>query len=269
MYLEYFGLKEEPFSLSPDPRFAYLSQEHKNALAKIFWTVKRKRGLAIVYGDVGTGKTTLASLLLKEFPNEDYKIALINNPSFNTENQFLRAILQEFGVEEKAHSKFNLLNILNAFLLKEAVVNDKVCLLIVDEAHIMKFRLLESLRLLLNFEKSDQKLLQCVLFGQLELTQKIRKKKNLAQRVALKSVLDSLSFSDTESLIKHRLKVAGCKKDLFTKKALEEIFNLSGGIPRRISSLADGALSHAFLTNKTIVDEVAILAAAQDLEGVI
>lgn len=267
MYLEFFGLKEEPFSLSPDTRFMYLTQEHKEALARALLTIDRGRGLFVIYGDIGTGKTMLSVKLLEELRLRDYKVGLIPTPSFNTENQLLKEIIREFELEEEGRSKPELMGIIHSFLIKSFDVGDRIVLMI-DEAQGLSRGMLEVLRLLLNFETKSGKMLQLVLIGQNELRDNVRAKANLRSRVAAAATLDNLMYEDVRDLIYHRLRVSGATHNrTFPEPIIQQIYTASRGIPRDISIIADAALMRAYLSGKKIIDENILEAALRDWEA--
>ncbi len=267
MYLEFFGLREEPFSLSPDTRFMYLTKEHKDALARALLTLDRGRGLFVIYGDIGTGKTMLSIKLLEELRARNYKVGLIPTPTFNTENQLLREIIREFEIGEVGRSKPELMGIIHSFLIKSFAADDRVILMI-DEAQGLSRSMLEVLRLLLNFETKSGKMLQLVLIGQNELRDNVRAKANLRSRVAAAATLDNLMYEDVRELIYHRLRIAGMKHNrTFPEPIIQEIYTASRGIPRDISIIADAALMRAYLANKKIVDKQVLEAALRDWEA--
>src|SRR5690242_13397263 len=168
-YLEFFGLVDEPYSASPNPRYLYISPTHNMALEKTKYIIGAKRGLALCFGAVGTGKTTLARELALRMEDEpDIRFVFITNPSFPTPNQLLRAIVQEFDVGQTSKNYLELLNIFKTFVTAQTLAHDKTLVLIIDEAQTLKPPLLELLRQLMNYESNDQKFLQVVLFAQEE-----------------------------------------------------------------------------------------------------
>lgn len=203
-YLSFFGLKEEPFSASPNPRFFYTSPLHHQAMHKTRYVVSAKKGLCVVFGDTGTGKTTLARLLYQKFVDDGFLTALLTNPAYPTPNQLLRTIMQEFEYPKFGRSYKTSLDQLKEFLFQKAARDGKTLVLIVDEAQTLKGSLLEFLRQRLNYETNEQKLLQLVLFSQNELRARLRRAKNLDNRIALKSSLEMLSLSESQEMLQRR-----------------------------------------------------------------
>jgi len=253
MYESFFGLQERPFSISPDPRFFFLSSQHKEALAKCQYAVQERMGLAVVYGDVGTGKTTIARRLFQTFTdNQQYRTAMLISPNLKTENAFLREIMKEFGVATKrefAESR----SLFQAFLAEQYREGHTV-ILIIDEAQTIKNRNFELIRSLLNFETDRQKLLNVILFGQNELAAKLDARPELKSRVTIFGALTSLSREDTESMIRFRYRVAGGEDPPFNSRALDAIFRYSTGLPRMICTLCNTALTKAFVARARNVD---------------
>jgi general secretion pathway protein A len=250
-YLQHFGLLDEPFSTSPNPRYLYITPTHNLALEKTKWTIAAKRGLAFCFGKVGTGKTTLARELAQRFEDEpEISYVFITNPSFPTPNQLLRTIIQEFEVPQTSRNYLELLNIFKAFLQEQAVKQGKTLVLLIDEAQTLKAPLLELLRQLMNYEANDQKFLQMVLFAQEEFRVRLHQPRyrNLVNRAAMASTLDALSPSDTEAMLRYRWTAAGGKDFPFTPEAIELLYRYSQGIPRTQVILADNALLGAFVS---------------------
>jgi len=265
-YLSFFGLKEEPFTASPNPRFFYASPLHHLALQKTRYVVSAKKGLCVVFGDTGAGKTTLARLLYQRFIDDGFITALITNPAYPTPFQLLRTIMQEFEYPKFGRSYKATLDRLKQFVYQQAITDEKTLVLIVDEAQTLKAGLLEFLRQLLNYETNEQKLLQLVLFTQNELRTKLRRARNLNNRIALKASLENLSLDDSREMLEFRWTVAGGRDSPFTPDGLEAIYDYSAGVPRTQVILADNCLLAAFLKKEKQIDQSLVVQVAQDQE---
>ncbi len=267
MYADYFGLKEIPFSIAPDPQYLYLSKRHKDALAHLFYGIQSDGGFILLTGEVGTGKTTLCRCLLEQIP-EDVETAFVLNPKLTVE-ELLATICDEFGIEypEGAGVKI-LVDQLNTHLLDSHAAS-KRCVLIIDEAQNLSTEVLEQLRLLTNLETNQRKLLQIILLGQPELLDVLEQQelRQLSQRVTARYHLEALDYPETCEYIKHRLGVAGGDPTLFTRSALKRAFRLSGGIPRVINLICDRALLGAYAKTKNGVTPGIVGSAANEVLG--
>src|SRR5947209_4347503 len=256
-YLDHFSLLEEPYSTSPNPRYLYVSPTHSLALEKTKWTIGAKKGLALCFGAVGTGKTTLARELaqrIEDDPSVSY--VFITNPNYPTPNQLLRSIIQEFEVPETSKNYLDLLNIFKNFLFDQSMNHGKTLVLIIDEAQTLKPPLLELLRQLMNYESNDQKFLQVVLFAQEEFRARLQhpRYRNLVNRAAMSSSLDTLSLAETGAMLRHRWLIAGGKDFPFTADAIDLLYRHSQGVPRTQVILADNALLGAFIQGVARID---------------
>jgi general secretion pathway protein A len=267
MYETYYGLKENPFNVTPDPKFIYLGENHQEALAHLLYGVREKKGFVVITGEVGSGKTTLIHYLLSRFNgNGNTKTAYLFNPKLSA-NDFIQYILKDLGVVVNGGTKSDNLYSLYRYLLKAYENNEKV-ILIVDEAQGLDPELLEEIRLLSNFETSKSKLLQIILVGQPELKRTLSKfdLRQLRQRINMQYHLNPLSKKETQEYVEKRLRTAGAKGRLFTKKALKEIYRRSGGIPRLINILCDNALLNGYALDQKMVDNKSVKEAAKDLK---
>lgn len=266
MYIEYFGLNEAPFTITPDPRYLYISGRHQEALAHLLYGIKESDGFVQLTGEVGTGKTTLTRALLEQLP-PNVDVALILNPKL-TAWEFVASICDEFAIDyPKSESIKSLVDALNAYLLTSHAANRR-SVLIVDEAQNLDPEVLEQVRLLTNLETSKHKLLHIVLVGQPELRDVLATNdmRQLAQRITARYHLIALTEDETREYILHRLKVAGCKRALFSKGAIHRIFKLSAGVPRVINVLCDRALLGAYALDHSEVDTATVRQAASEIE---
>jgi general secretion pathway protein A len=265
MYESYFKLKEKPFSISPDPRFIYLTAQHQEALAKVQYAISQRMGVSAIYGDIGAGKTSLARRLWVLYAdNPNYNFAMIVHPNFPSTFQFVKEIRREFGLDKPPRSLSDALDEFQDFLLTEHS-KGKTNILVIDEAQNLKPSNYETLRQLLNFETNTQKLLQIALFGQNELASKIDRQPELKDRITLFGALTNLTFEDALALIDFRWKVAGGGDHPFDKDALEAIFKYSKGLPRKISKIADNALIRAMSSEATSIDKEIIEQVASEV----
>ncbi|MFZ2356245.1 MAG: AAA family ATPase [Candidatus Omnitrophota bacterium] len=262
-YFKILGLDKEPFSTSPDPNFFYESKEHQAALMRLMVEVRLKRGLSLILGDIGTGKTTLSRKLfqmLKE--RDDIIFHMIMDPTFDSEEIFLESLIRTFKIEITTAnpSILDYKEEIKKYLFQKGVTENKIIVLLIDEAQKLNSLSLEILRVLLNYETNEYKLLQLVLLAQLELLPHIREIKNLWDRISLKYVLNPLDEQETKEMIEFRLRAAGYNSSLpfFTDEAIAEIYHYTQGYPRRIAMLCHNTLKLLVMESKSIVDREVI-----------
>ncbi len=268
MYTQYFGLKEKPFEITADPRFLYLSESHKEALAHLVYAVQEKKGFVVITGEVGTGKTTLVQTLLGRM-NGSTRTAFLFNPKLDTNSEFLHSICEDLEIKVEKGSKGDYLLHLNNFLM-DCYTKQVNVVLIVDEAQTLSPQLLEEVRLLTNLETPESKLLQVVLVGQPELdaTLDLPQFRPLKQRISVRYRLQPLDPREMKEYIRRRLRVAGARTTyLFTPKALKRIYRYSKGIPRIINIVCDNALINGYASEKKVIGDDIISEVISDLTG--
>ena len=266
MYEKFYGLKEKPFQITPDPGYLYLSPVHANALAYMEYGLMENVGFILLTGEIGAGKTTLAQYLLRQFESEK-EIAVIFNTNV-TPDELLCLILKSFKLEPVDGNKINNLDILKRFLIERYSENKQV-LLVIDEAQNLSGAALEEVRMISNLQSDNQSVIQIVLVGQPELKDRLLKSGHspFAQRIAVNFFLSGLTEKETESYISHRLKKAGGSPDIFSSNAIEMIFQASKGIPRTINLLCDAALAYGFGFEIETVDTNVIEQVLKDKGG--
>jgi general secretion pathway protein A len=267
MYNQFFGLQRSPFNLTPDPTLLFLPPQHKEALAGLAYAIINRKGFVVLIGDAGTGKTTLIGRTLQQFQNSRIHSSVILNPTL-TANEFLELALLDFGIRDVPASKAQRLIRLQQMLLEDHLAK-RVATLVIDEAHKLSPVLLEEIRLLSNFEFSDQKLLQIVLAGQNELGDVLNDNslRQLKQRIAVRLTIGPLTKGEVEQYVRYRwMKCGGGPGVPFSGGAFEAIANWSQGIPRLINSLCDNALTAAFGADRKAIGAEDILSAAKDLD---
>jgi len=268
VYCEHFGLTREPFNITPDPSFLYLSESHREALAQLVYGIKSRRGFVVLTGEVGTGKTTLIQCLLEEL-NGSTKTALIFNMIVSPKD-LLRYVCEKFGLvsdRENQRDIHDYLSLLERFLLDSYRNGDNVAV-IIDEAQNLPTEVLENVRLLSNFETTRDKLLQILLVGQPELSSRLNASelRQIKQRVALRHHLNPLNISECRAYIARRLEIAGGDISLLTPEAPGAVHSYSGGIPRLINILCDNGLLTAYALRKRRVETTMISEIARDLQ---
>jgi len=266
MYLQHFNFTDQPFSIAPNPRYVYLSPQHREALAHLLYGISVGGGFVVLTGEVGTGKTTLCRCLLEQLP-EDVDIALIFNPRLNA-RELLASICDELNIAnpgEKGSIK-RLIDVLNHHLL-DAHARGRRTIVLIDEAQNLSFDVLEQIRLLTNLETNETKLLQIILVGQPELQSLLARKnlRQLSQRINARFHLHPLSASETLVYINHRLAISGVSRPVFSRRAVSRIYRLSGGIPRLINLICDRALLGAYTLGKTTVSAAIVGKAAKEV----
>jgi general secretion pathway protein A len=267
MYLEFYKLKELPFNITPDPHYLFFSRHHREAYDHVMYGIRHRKGFIQLTGEVGSGKTTLCRAVLAELGHA-IQTALILNPCL-TEAQLMRAILQDFGLKSRGKDMLGLLTTLNAFLLKKLEDGENVALLI-DEAQNLSPKLMEQIRLLSNLETTHQKLIQIVLIGQPELTQKLMDPalRQLRQRITVRYHLGPLTEEELAAYVAHRLRMAGSDgRIVFEPKALRLAHRYSQGIPRLINAVCDNALLAGYVAGTWCIDGTCMKRAIIQLEG--
>ena len=268
MYKEFFGLKELPFSIAPDPRYLYMSGQHQEALAHLIYGINSDGGFVLLTGEVGTGKTTVCRCLLEQVP-ENTDIAFILNPKVTVE-ELLAAVCDELGIKYPGGTISNKVFIdhINAYLL-DAYARGRKTVLIIEEAQNLSADVLEQVRLLTNLETNQRKLLQIIMLGQPELRDMLLKPelRQLAQRVTARYHLGTLPGEEISSYITHRLAIAGTRTKLFPDSTTDKLFKLSGGVPRLINVLCDRALLGAYVNGQERVDKKVLTKAAEEVLG--
>ena len=265
MYNSYFGFREAPFNVTPDPNFFYTNPIYQEAFATLLYGIKAKKGFMVITGEVGTGKTTLLRKLMRNLEATIHSVFIFNTQV--TFPQLLQLILHDLGLSNKEKNKLMMIQQLNEYLIQQLKKGHTVALLI-DEAQNLSDEALEGLRLLSNLETDKEKLLQIMLMGQPELDAKLNRAslRQLKQRIAIRSRLDSLAHREIGNYIIHRLQVAVYKgSELFSKEAIERIWDYSRGSPRLINIICDNALLLAYATNGHLVSRTMIEEVAHDL----
>ena len=267
MYEAYWQLSEPPFDNSPNPKFFYLSPEHEEALVRLVYTVRHRKGCGMLTGEYGCGKTTLSRALIQRLEAERYEIGLLTNPSWSAVD-FLREALYQLGGESRDKTKSELLHQLNdVFFSNFREGRDTV--LIVDEAQLIEDdAVFEELRLLMNFQTDDRFLVTLLLIGSPELRERVRRLKYLDQRITIRYHLNTLDYTHTAAYVTHRLKMAGRGTPIFTEEAIKLIFDFTRGTPREINNLCDVALLVGYTKRVHEVGEKIVAEVIKDQVGI-
>lgn len=266
MYASYFGFSEKPFSLTPNPRYLFLSKHHREAFAHLLYGIDNRYGFIALTGEVGTGKTTVVRTLLEQLRDDQYRTALIFNPCLSGV-ELLRTVAAEFGLPAESDQINELLAVLNRFLLAENSAGRTV-VLVIDEAQNLQADVLEQIRLISNLETVNHKLIQIILAGQPELDELLARQelRQLNQRIAIRYRLRSMSLAETQEYIVHRMEVAGNYNGAaFTASALRLLYLHSGGVPRMINILADRCLLIAYGEEQRTVSAAMVRRARREL----
>jgi general secretion pathway protein A len=266
MYLSFYGLREAPFAPTPDPKFLFQSARHREALAQLIYGVRERKGFIVLTGEIGTGKTTLLRTLLERL-DADTPVAYVHNSALNIEG-LLEYVLQDWGVKSTANSHAQRLFELNEFLIDQHRKGGTP-VLVIDEAQNLSVETLEAVRMLSNFETTNQKLMQILLVGQPELRVKLDlpELRQLKQRIGLRCHIAPLSAEETRLYIRHRLRIAGAiDAGTFTDGAIQKVADYSGGTPRVINIVCDHCLLSGFADSKKRIDAGTVSEAIEYLE---
>jgi len=267
MYKEFYGLREYPFNMTPDPQFLFLSRHHRVALDVLHYGISERKGFIAITGEVGAGKTTLCRALLEQL-GPQFSTALILNPVLDAD-QLMKAIAMELGLQVKGMDRLETVAEINRFLLQQ-VERGKDTVLIIDEAQDLTRELLEQVRLLSNLETDERKLLQIVLMGQPELRDRLNEHslRQLRQRISIRYHLHPLRHGEISQYIQHRLQVSGANgAPYFTGPAVWRIYRYSAGIPRLINTVCDKCLLAGYVQQRDKIDFRMVGTAVRELEG--
>jgi len=267
VYLDYYGLTEPPFDITPNPRFLFYSAKHREAYNHLLYGLRERKGFVQITGEVGAGKTTLCRALLEAL-DDRYATALILNPVMSPD-ELMKAIAIEYGLPVNGLDRLDTLAVINQFLLQQVEVG-KETVLIIDEAQDLTEELLEQVRLLSNLETDNRKLLQIVLMGQPELRDRLNspRLRQLRQRITVRYHLPPLTRNEVSQYVQHRLHVSGGNgTPYFTRPALWRVFNYTQGIPRLVNAVCDKALLGGFVAQSERINYGLVNRAVRELEG--
>ena len=269
-YFELLGLTKEPFSMAPDPEFFCPTQTHGECLNRLEISLRLNRGLHVIIGDIGTGKTTLSRLLLERFLKygSNYEFFLVLDPTWKDSTDFLIFLKNLFRIETPASSQVEMMNQIEHFLLDSTFNFDKRIVLIIDEGQKMRSDQIEIIRTLLNFETNNVKLIQVVIFAQPEFKVTLKNHENFKDRIAFGFTIHPLNTESTSRFIDHRIKIAGYKEKepLFTEKAKELVFKYTNGYPRKIVVFCHHLIIDLLISNEKIINSEKVLTRMQASE---
>ena len=267
MYLDFYGLTDPPFDITPNPRFLFYTTKHREAYNHLLYGIRERKGFIQLTGEVGAGKTTLCRAILEQL-DDRYATALILNPVMSA-NELIKTIAMEFGLEVHGRDRLETVELINQFLLDQAE-NGRDAVLIIDEAQDLTEELLEQVRLLSNLETDNRKLLQIVLLGQPELRDRLNQPclRQLRQRITVRYHLHALSRREVEQYVQHRLHICGGNgSPSFTRPALWRVYRYSQGIPRLVNAVCDKALLAGFVHQRERINFGLVRRAVRELEG--
>ena len=268
MYCTFYGFRESPFTITPNPRFLFLRAQHREAFAHLVYAVESRAGFVELTGEVGTGKTTLLRTFLNRLDSEGHRTALIFNPCLSS-LELVKSINREFGLPFELESRMELLQVLNGFLLEQKAAGRSV-VLVMDEAQNLSIEVLEQIRLISNLETETDKLIQIVLSGQPELLSVLAREelRQLNQRITVRYHLLPMGFDSMQRYIEHRMELAGrFRAAEFSKAALKRIFRFSGGVPRLVNIACDRALLIGFTEDSRVITGSMAARAVSEVAG--
>ena len=264
MYLAYWGLHRFPFDNVADPSFFYLSEIHKEALSRLLYASKMMKGGAMLTGDIGCGKTLISRVYMKRLYQDGFEVSLLTNPPIKPV-ELLQEILLQMNVKELPSSKTKLLQILNGKIIANREQHRET-VIIIDEVQILNEKTFEEARLLLNLQSNDRFLLTVVLIGQTELKERIKKMRQFDQRIAIRCHLYPFTLTDTAKYIMFRERKAGFQKNVFTRKAIEQVYDYSRGVPRVINSVCDLCLLIGYYNKSKNIDSGIVKSVLDELD---
>lgn len=252
---ELVDLKEDPFRISPDPRYFYHTTGHDDALQRLYLSIEKKNGLNVIYGDYGTGKSSMVEILQRRYgENKNYIVAKMATAKAKSEYQFYQLVLNAFNIKNAVRSTLSSRTLLETFSFEKNIGEGKTVILIIDEGEALTPTNIDILRTLLNFEAPDQKFLQMVIFGQMELLPKIRCRKNFVDRISLSYILNPLNISEMREMIEFRLRVAGWNGQIiFKDDTYELIYEYTKGFPRQVVKLCAMSLETSIMSGESAV----------------